>query len=92
MPKKRKKSKDGESNATSGNGDRDEEQQQVLRYEKPGEYFGELALLRGDLGLRSATVKAETDVVVLTLKRSAFKRLFGGKKELDKMKRNTSRY
>jgi len=47
----------------------------VKKYEKAGEYFGELALIRGDL--RAATVKATSDARVLSLQRQAFKRLCG---------------
>lgn len=46
----------------------------VMNY-KPGDYFGELALLRGDP--RAANVIAEEDVKAIFLDRKAFTRLLG---------------
>jgi len=42
-----------------------------------GDYFGELALLNKKSGLRAATIKATSEVRLLTIKRAEFKRLLG---------------
>ncbi len=47
---------------------------EVMKY-KEGQFFGELALMKGDP--RAATVICETDCVYLTLDRLSFKRLLG---------------
>lgn len=49
---------------------------EAMRY-GPGDYFGELALLSKSSGKRQATVKTHTAARLLTLKRDAFKRMFG---------------
>jgi len=49
---------------------------QVNSYSE-GDYFGELALLNKKSGLRAATIKATTEVRLLTIKRAEFKRLLG---------------
>lgn len=53
----------------------------VMNYSKPGEYFGELALIRDEA--RAATVKAGPEgCKVLLLDRGAFKRLLGNLEDL----------
>lgn len=55
---------------------------------KPGEYFGEKALLTNTT--RAASIIATTDVKVVTLDRNSFSRLLG---PLDKiLQRNFKRY
>jgi len=49
---------------------------EVMTY-APGDYFGELALLNASVGVRQCTIKATSDVRLLTLKRDAFKRMLG---------------
>lgn len=53
-----------------------------------GEYFGELALLRGEP--RAASIVAETDLKCVTLDRQAFKRLLGPLDDI--LRRNASKY
>ncbi|KAF4675526.1 hypothetical protein FOL47_007664 [Perkinsus chesapeaki] len=60
--------------------DRDGGQQEVVMSYKAGDYFGELALLRGEP--RAATVKAKTDAKLLALDRRSFKRLLGPLQDL----------
>lgn len=74
---------DGEAIATL-NSDKDKA---VMKY-KPGDYFGELALLKGEP--RAANVIAKSDCKLISLDRKGFKRLLG---PLDKiMKRNMDHY
>jgi len=47
-----------------------------------GDYFGELALLNKKSGLRAATIKATSEVRLLTIKRAEFKRLLGNLESL----------
>jgi cAMP-dependent protein kinase regulator len=49
---------------------------QVMKYAE-GDYFGELALLSKKSGVRAATIKATSEVRLLTIKRAEFKRLLG---------------
>jgi len=57
----------------------------------PGEFFGELALLKD--APRAATVTAETEGELLVLDRGAFKRLFAGSTTIvDAMTRQTLKY
>ena len=59
----------------------------VMKY-KPGDYFGELALLRGEP--RAANVTAKSSSKAIFLDRKSFKRLIG---PLDKiLQRNMSNY
>lgn len=60
---------------------------QVMEY-KPGEYFGELALLRNEP--RAANVIAITKVKVVCLDRNSFKRLLGPLDDI--LKRNMDAY
>ena len=61
---------------------------EVVYEYKPGEYFGELALLRNEP--RAANVIATGDLTVLALDREAFTRVLGPLGEI--LKRNTQRY
>lgn len=63
------------------------EEREVMQYQ-PGSYFGERALLMNDL--RAASIVATSNVTVLSLERSTFKRLLG---PLDDMlRRNMEAY
>ena len=74
---------DGSAHATLN----DNPDKAVKEY-KPGDYFGELALLRGEP--RAANVIAQDDCKMISLDRKSFKRLLG---PLDKiMKRNMEHY
>lgn len=53
-----------------------------------GDYFGELALLRGEP--RAATVKTKTEVSCVTMDRHAFKRMLGPLEDI--LKRNVDLY
>jgi cAMP-dependent protein kinase regulator len=68
---------EGEAVALKTN--QDNSQTQVLDY-KPGDYFGELALLRGQP--RAASVQAKTYLKCLTLDRQSFNRLLGPLQQL----------
>jgi cAMP-dependent protein kinase regulator len=48
----------------------------VMSY-KPGDYFGELALLTGSTGKRQATVTASEPCTVLSIDRASYNRLLG---------------
>jgi len=63
------------------------EAETVLEY-KPGDYFGELALLKNEP--RQANVIAETDLSVLTLERESFNRVLGPLRDI--LTRNAERY
>lgn len=63
------------------------ENTEVMQY-KPGDYFGELALLRNEP--RAASVVAKTDLVVMKLERNSFKRMIGPLEEI--LKRNLENY
>ena len=54
----------------------------------PGQYFGELALLKNTK--RAATVKALTDLKVATIERECFKRLLGPLENI--LERNIENY
>ena len=59
----------------------------VMEYQ-PGDYFGELALLRNEP--RAANVIARAECKVITLDRKSFKRLLGPLDQI--LKRNISNY
>lgn len=61
---------------------------QVVYEYKPGDYFGELALLRN--APRAANVIAVTATTIVYLDRSSFKRLIGPLDDI--LKRNFKRY
>lgn len=62
-------------------------EKEVMQY-KPGDYFGELALLRNEP--RAASVVAKTDLVVMKLERNSFKRMIGPLEDI--LKRNMENY
>lgn len=74
---------DGEAIATLNN----EPGKPVMNY-KPGDYFGELALLRGEP--RAANVIAQSDCKLISLDRKGFKRLLGPLDQI--LKRNMEHY
>lgn len=59
----------------------------VFEY-KEGDYFGEIALVKNTV--RQASIKAETDVRVVSIDRDAFKRMLGPIEEI--LKRNMDKY
>ncbi len=61
--------------------------EKVKSYGK-GEYFGELALIRGEP--RAANIVATTPLKVISLDRNSFKRLLGPIEEI--LKRNSDKY
>eukprot|EP01066_Platyproteum_vivax_P018638 Platyproteum_vivax@DN757_c0_g1_i1.p2 len=67
----------------------DGKEEVVMRY-KPGDYFGELALLRNEPRAASVLVEGDEEAKVCYLNRSAFKRLLGPLEDL--MKKNSIRY
>ena len=74
---------EGEAKATLN----DDPNKAVMNY-KPGDYFGELALLRGEP--RAANVIAESDLKTICLDRKSFKRLLGPLDDI--LKRNMGNY
>jgi cAMP-dependent protein kinase regulator len=61
--------------------------QEVMRY-GPGDYFGELALIRNEP--RAANVQATSELKCLTLDRHSFKRLLGRLEDI--LRRNAKNY
>lgn len=59
----------------------------VKKY-RAGEYFGELALIKGEP--RAANIVAKTDLKLVSLDRGAFKRLLGPIEDI--LKRNADQY
>ncbi|CAD7964840.1 unnamed protein product [Amoebophrya sp. A120] len=66
------------------------EEKQVLEYTKPGDFFGELALLEDQK--RQCTIKAVTDCKLLVLNRDAFNRLTGGPGALHELAEKKTAY
>lgn len=64
-----------------------EEPKEVMSY-KPGDYFGERALIKNEP--RAANVIAKTDVIVVSVDRHSFKRLMGPLDDI--MRRNMDVY
>lgn len=64
-------------------------EKEVMQYAK-GDYFGELALLDAEKGTRKATVKAETDLLLMSIDKDGFNRIFGPLQEI--LKRNMAKY
>jgi len=62
-------------------------EEEVMKY-SPGDYFGELALLKNEP--RAASVVAKTDLVVMKLDRNSFRRMIGPLEEI--LKRNMENY
>lgn len=60
---------------------------EVKRY-KQGDYFGELALIKGEP--RAANIVAETNLKLITLDRNSFKRLLGPIEDI--LRRNSDQY
>ena len=65
----------------------DEEPVEVFHF-NPGDYFGELALLKNQK--RAASIKATSSLNVVELDRDSFKRLCGPLEDI--LKRNEERY
>lgn len=61
---------EGECIATKG-----EESKEVMHYNTPGQYFGELALLKNEP--RAANIICKTDCTLVSVDRHSFKRLMG---------------
>lgn len=61
--------------------------EEVMKY-KPGDYFGELALLKDQP--RAANIICKTDCTLVVLDRATFKRMLGPIQDL--LKRNTAIY
>ena len=74
---------DGEAEATL-----DSNKDKAVMHYKQGQYFGELALLRGDV--RAANVTATTNCKCIGLDRKSFKRLLGPLDDI--LKRNIANY
>jgi cAMP-dependent protein kinase regulator len=74
---------DGEAEATL-----DSNKDKPVMHYKQGQYFGELALLRGDV--RAANVTATTNCKCIGLDRKSFKRLLGPLDDI--LKRNIANY
>ncbi len=60
----------------------------AVKFYRAGDYFGELALIKGEP--RAANVLAKTNMKLVTLDRGTFKRLLGPIEEI--LKRNAEKY
>jgi cAMP-dependent protein kinase regulator len=61
---------------------------ETVKSYKKGDYFGELALIKGEP--RAANIVATSNLKVISLDRDSFKRLFGPIEEI--LKRNSDKY
>lgn len=61
---------------------------QTVKYYRAGDYFGELALIKGEP--RAANIIAKTNLKLVTLDRGSFKRLLGPIQDI--LKRNSENY
>ena len=57
-------------------------EEHILAYLGPGEYFGEISLV--DMAPRSASVSAHSDCELLKIKRTDFRNLIAGNKEIER--------
>jgi len=59
-----------------------------VSFYKPGDYFGELALIKGEP--RAASILAKSELKLISLDRNSFKRLLGPIEDI--LKRNSQKY
>ncbi len=61
---------------------------ETVKFYRKGDYFGELALIKGEP--RAANIVAKTNLKLVTLDRGSFKRLLGPIEDI--LKRNAEKY